>query len=177
MLREGEMLPEIIASEWMNSPVVTLASQGGKVVLIYVFQMLCPGCVTLSGPQVKRARDFFSADAPTIIGLHSVFEHHDAMKPVSLKAYLSEFRYDYPVAVDQHTRGNALPDTMTQYGLKGTPSFLLVDKIGRLRRHLFGSIDDLRLGTELGMLISEQYEETWRPNYSYVGCAEHEYVN
>ncbi len=49
--------------------------------------------------------------------------------------------------------------TWRSLGLKGTPSILLVDKLGRLRRHFFGALDDLRLGTEIGLLLGEHYDE------------------
>lgn len=157
--QELSLFPEILASEWLNSPPVIVSEQKGKVVLVYVFQMLCPACVVHGSPQVKKVFDFYSRDVLTVIGLHSVFEHHTAMTPSALKAYLHEFHYDYPVAVDRHSGGNPLPDTMARLGLRGTPTLLLVDKLGRLRRHFFGTIDDLRLGTEIGLLLGERYEK------------------
>lgn len=158
MLLENQPMPEIAASEWLQSEPVSVAAQRGKVVLIYAFQMLCPGCVMHAAPQVQKVRDFYSPELVTVIGLHSVFEHHAAMGPESLKAYLYEFKYTYPVAIDRHTGSNLLPDTMTKLALRGTPSILLVDKLGRVRRHFFGQIEDLQLGTEIGLLIAEQYE-------------------
>ena len=158
MENEAKIFPEIQASEWLNSPPVSVAGQRGKVVLVYAFQMLCPGCVVQSGPQIKKVFEFYSRELLTVIGLHSVFEHHAAMGVESLRAYLYEFQYTYPVAVDRHSGGNPPPDTMTALGLRGTPSILLVDKMGRLRRHFFGGLDDLRLGTEIGLLLGERYD-------------------
>lgn len=155
-------MPEIAASEWLLSNGVSFAAERGKVVLLYAFQMLCPGCVVHASPQVQRVRDFYSEELLTVVGLHSVFEHHEAMRIESLRAYLSEFKYTFPVAVDRHSGGNPLPDTMVQLGLKGTPSILLIDKRGRLRRHFFGRMEDLRLGTEIGLLLGEHYAENTR---------------
>ncbi|MCS6971385.1 MAG: hypothetical protein N2Z22_02705 [Turneriella sp.] len=160
MNNTAELFPEILASEWLNSPPISLAEQRGKVVLVYAFQMLCPGCVVHASPQVKKVFEFYSREILTVIGLHSVFEHHEAMGVQSLKAYLYEFRYNFPVAVDRHTGGNPIPDTMAKLQLRGTPSLLLVDKRGRLRKHFFGTVDDLHLGTELGLLLGERYENT-----------------
>lgn len=148
--------PEIKASAWLNSEPLSIEKERGKVVLLYAFQMLCPGCVTHAAPQVKKVYEFFSRDLLTVIGLHSVFEHHEAMGIESLKAYLYEFQYTFPVAVDNQTEGNPLPDTMTMLGLRGTPSILLVDKKGFLRSHLFGRVEDLQLGVELGVLLGEK---------------------
>jgi len=159
MAGEFETMLEIQATEWLNSPPIKFSDLRGKVVLLYAFQMLCPGCVTHAGPQVQKAREFYSHDLLAVIGLHTVFEHHEAMRRESLKAYLYEFKYSYPVAIDRHSGGNPLPDTMAALGLRGTPSFLLIDKLGRLRRHFFGRMEDLRLGTEIGLLIGEKYEQ------------------
>jgi len=151
--------PELAHLVWANSPPVSIAAQKGKVTLAYAFQMLCPGCVVNAGPQIKRVSEIFSRDLLTVIGLHTVFEHHDAMGLTSLKAFLHEFRYEFPVAVDSHSGENPIPNTMKALRLKGTPSILLIDKLGRLRRHFFGNLDDLRLGAEIGLLIGERYEE------------------
>lgn len=158
MSLENQPMPEIEASQWLLSEPVSIAAQRGKVVLVYAYQMLCPGCVVHAAPQVQKVRNFYSPEVLTVIGLHSVFEHHAAMGPESLKAYLHEFKYTYPVAIDRHSGGNLLPDTMTKLSLRGTPSILLIDKLGRLRRHFFGQMEDLRLGTEIGLLIGEHYE-------------------
>lgn len=154
-----ELFPELQHLYWVNAAPVSIAAQKGKVVLVYAFQMLCPGCVVVAGPQIQRARAVFSSELLTIIGLHTVFEHHEAMQEPALRAFLDEFGYDFPVAIDRHSGGNPIPDTMAALQLKGTPSLLLVDKLGRLRRHFFGGLDDLRLGAEIGLLLGERYGE------------------
>lgn len=45
-------------------------------------------------------------------GLHTVFEHHEGMQPVSLQAFLHEFRVTHPVGVDAATPGKRIPATM-----------------------------------------------------------------
>lgn len=148
-------MPELEASTWLNSPPLTIEGERGKVVLLYAFQMLCPGCVTHASPQVQKIRNFYDSDILTVIGLHTVFEHHSAMQEESLKAYLYEFKYTYPVAIDAPSNDSPLPRTMTKLGMRGTPSILLIDKQGNLRRHFFGQMEDLYLGTEIGLLLAE----------------------
>ena len=79
--------------------------------VIEAFQMLCPGCVSHGLPQAKRIQHAFGDDV-TVLGLHCVFEHHEAMTPVSLEAFLHEYRITFPVGVDAHDPGVALPVTM-----------------------------------------------------------------
>lgn len=143
---------ELDVSEWIGTPT-PLAGLRGEVVLVEAFQMLCPGCVSNGLPQVHRVRRVFPR--LKVIGLHTVFEHHDAQGPVSLRAFLSEYRIDYPIAIDRND-GDRLPVTMRAYDLQGTPSTLLIDRQGMLRLNAFGALNDLALGAEIGLLLAEK---------------------
>jgi len=77
------------------------------------------------------------------------------MTPVSLEAFLHEYRITFPVGVDAHLNGQAMPITMERYQLEGTPSLLLIDREGRLRIKAFGQVDDMLLGAALARLIDE----------------------
>ena len=116
--------------------------------VIEAFQMLCPGCVSHGLPQAKRIQQTFGGDL-TVLGLHCVFEHHDAMTPVSLEAFLHEYRITFPVGVDAHDAGVPLPITMGRYQLRGTPSLVIIDRAGRIRVNAFGQVDDLAVGAVL----------------------------
>ncbi len=147
--------PELATEQWFNTPTEpTLAALAGEVVVIEAFQMLCPGCVSHGLPQAQRIHDTFSDDV-TVLGLHTVFEHHDAMTPVSLAAFLHEYRITFPVGVDAHEAGATMPVTMARYRLRGTPSLVVVDRRGRLRLNAFGHVDDLAIGALLGRLVDE----------------------
>jgi hypothetical protein len=45
---------------------------------------------------------------------------------------------------------------MSQWGLRGTPSVVLLDRQGRARLHRFGVVDDLVLGAAIGQLLAER---------------------
>jgi peroxiredoxin len=152
---EPLLAPELDVAEWIGSDPLTLADLRGRVVLLEAFQMLCPACVTHSLPQAKRVQEHFRTDDVAVIGLHTVFEHHDAMTPISLRAFLSEFRYRFPVAVDRPAEIGNIPVTMRSYDLQGTPSQILLDRQGRIRTKTFGVVDDLALGTAIGRLLAE----------------------
>lgn len=152
-------LPGWSVDQWFNTPEpISLSSLRGKVVVIEAFQMLCPGCVTHGLPLVQEVHDVFARNDVAVIGLHTVFEHHAAMMPVSLEAFLHKYRLTFPVSVD--TPGNAaLPVTMERYGLRGTPSFLLLDRSGTLAAHHFGQISPLKLGAEIASLVCKERPE------------------
>lgn len=123
--------------------------------------MLCPGCVSNLIPQLRKAHTMFAKAAVKVIGLHTVFEHHTAMTPVSLKAFLHENRITFPVAVDKPRHpADPIPETMSLYGMQGTPTMLLIDKVGNLRRMTFGHVEDMQLGAEVVSLLSESLPGT-----------------
>jgi AhpC/TSA family len=133
-----------------------LADLRGKVVLLHAFQMLCPACVHHGLPQAQRVRASFAAQDVAVIGLHTVFEHHAAMTPISLQAFLHEYRVAFPVGVDAPSTNpdDPIPVTMRTYGMQGTPSLLLIDRNGDLRHHAFGAEDDLTLGAAIATLVA-----------------------
>ncbi len=117
--------------------------------------MLCPGCVSHGLPQAAEIQRVFDPRAVGVVGLHSVFEHHEAMTPVALRAFVHEYRLTFPIAVDQQSEPPSLPRTMRAYRMQGTPTLVLIDRFGRLRMQHFGVVADLLVGTEIGRLLAE----------------------
>ncbi len=154
-LEIGQPLPEWSVERWFHHDgELRLADLRGRVVVIEAFQMLCPGCVSHSLPQAQRIRETFDEKDVVVLGLHTVFEHHGAMPPLALEAFLHEYRIHFPVGVDRPT-AEGIPETMGSYGLRGTPSRLLVDRSGRLRVHHFGGVPDLRIGAEIASAVGD----------------------
>lgn len=146
---------ELTVSQWFNTDQdITLASLRGQVVVIEAFQMLCPGCVLHGLPLAQKVERTFASEAVSVLGLHTVFEHHAAMTPVSLAAFLHEYRITFPVGVDS-AGAEPVPKTMEAFKLRGTPSMLVIDKAGALRGHHFGEVNEMQLGAEIAMLLAE----------------------
>ena len=147
----------IHALEWLNTDrALSMQDFRGKVLAVEVFQMLCPGCVSHGLPQAARIASTFSPDKVAVIGLHSVFEHHDAMTPVALRAFLHEYRIRFPVAVDLPGDPGPLPRTMAEWQLEGTPTLVLFDRQGQMRARHFGQVSDLALGALIMALTVEE---------------------
>ncbi len=144
-------------SEWLNAPApIDLEAQRGRVVVACAFQMLCPGCVAHAIPQLKSAHALFGPQGVLVAGLHTVFEHHEAMGVAALRAFVHEYGIRFPVGVDAAGRdGDPIPQTMRAYGMQGTPTLLLIDHAGRLRQQIFGHVPDLQLGAEIMRLVVE----------------------
>lgn len=142
--------PELIVSKWLNSDVdLSISSLKGKVVAIHAFQMLCPGCVLHGVPQAQKVFETFDPNHVAVLGLHTVFEHHEAMQEKSLKAYLHEFRVKFPVGIDSPSKSESIPQTMKLYQMQGTPTWIIIDKQGDIQTHAFGAMSDLTLGAEI----------------------------
>ncbi len=173
------MKPKLAApletTHWFNTDgPITLDALRGKVVLIEAFQMLCPGCVSHGLPLANRVFETFSRDDVAVIGLHTVFEHHEAQGGnAALEAFLHEYKIRFPVGVDAPSPNGGPPKTMRAYNLQGTPSLLLIDREGRLRKQTFGLERDLILGAEIMSLMREGAGATFderAPDPHAAGC-------
>lgn len=152
-----EKPPQWEVTQWLNTPEpLSLAALAGKVVVVNAFQMLCKGCVQDSLPQMQRIHERFSRNDVAVIGLHTVFEHKDVMTPKAVEAFVHEFGLSFPIGIDAPGAEGRLPRTMDAYEMQGTPTLLIFDRKGRLRRHYFGKPDDLMLGAELMAMVVEE---------------------
>jgi peroxiredoxin len=148
--------PELQVQSWLNTDrPLSLAALRGRVVVLVAFQALCPQSVASAIPQAKRIYETFEPGDVMVIGLHCSFEHHDAHNPAVLKAFAQEYRLKFPIAYDEPNPSGPIPLTMDRYKMRGTPSVILIDRHGLIRKHTFGAVDDLRFGAEIGVLIQD----------------------
>ncbi len=156
-MQSGHPAPELAVSRWFNTPApLTLQGLRGKVVLLHAFQMLCPGCVSHGTPQAEKAHRMFRGSDLAVIGLHTVFEHHAAMTPVSLDAYIHEYRLTMPIGVDQAGEGTPMPVTMERYSMQGTPTTILIGRDGMILHHGFGQEEDMALGARIAAALERK---------------------
>lgn len=154
-MKPFETAPPLEIGEWINTPgPLSLSAMRGRVVILHAFQMLCPGCVSHGLPQASKVREIFAEDDVVVIGLHTVFEHHDVMGANALRAFVHEYRLTFPIGIDKRGSGR-IPLTMQAYALQGTPSLVLIDRLGRVRLNHVGRIEDMALGMLIGQLSAE----------------------
>lgn len=165
--------PELAVTRWFNTPQpLSLAALRGRTIILHAFQMLCPGCVAHAMPQAERLHRLVKSRADiAVIGLHTVFEHHAAMTPVSLEAFIHEYRLTFPIGVDEPGEGDPIPVTMRRFGMRGTPTTIVIDPVGRIVEHAFGQVDDLALGVLIGSLVAQADGPGARAG-SDAGCAD-----
>jgi hypothetical protein len=148
--------PELSVQTWFNTDrPLSLASLRGRVVALVAFQVLCPHSIAAAIPQARRIHDTFEPSDVAVVGLHATFEHHQAYSLSLLKAFIHEYRLKFPIGLDSANAAGPIPHTMERYNMRGTPSLVLIDRQGLIRKHAFGSTDDLRIGAEIGALTQE----------------------
>ena len=152
---DPENPPEFQASAWFNAATPpTIKDLKGKVVVLAAFQQHCPGSLRHGIPQAARLAASFNDDEVVVIGLNTPFEEAKAQDKAALEKFVADHGLTFPVALDK-TNGKDLPKTMEAYEIQGTPTVLIFDRQGRLRRHYLGQVDDLRLGAEVMALTME----------------------
>ena len=150
-----ESPPELETQRWFNTEgPLSLKDLKGKVVVLAAFQTHCPGSLKHGLPQAARLAASFSDDEVAVIGLNTPFEEHDKQGLDTLEAFIEDQELDFPIASDK-PNGASIPKTMEAYEIQGTPTILVFDRQGRLRRHYLGQVDDLRLGAEVMALAIE----------------------
>src|ERR1700729_337194 len=148
--------PELLVDKWFNTDhPLTLSGLRGRVVVLAAFQVLCPNSIASGVPQARKIYETFAPSDVTVIGMHTTFEHHEAFSGALLKAFIQEYRLKFPIALDQPNPAGPIPHTMERYQMRGTPSLVLIDRHGMVRKHAFGAVDDLRIGAEIGALTQE----------------------
>jgi thioredoxin-related protein len=98
-------------------------------------------------------------DDLAVVGLHSVFEHHEAVTPAVLKAFLHQNRIRFPVGIDTHESRNPEPATFVRYDMQGTPTVVLIDREGNIRAQHLGVVDDMPVAAAVTHLLDEPAEE------------------
>lgn len=166
------LAPPLLTSDWLNSAgSLDIPDFRGKLLVIEAFQMLCPGCVSHGLPQAQRIAQVFPSDHVAVIGLHTVFEHHEAQGTrEALAAFAYEYRLGFPIGIDR--QDGRLPATMTAYKMQGTPTLVVVDRKGFRRFQHFGLVDDLTLGSVIGTLLGEPLARSETDAAAAGGCGE-----
>jgi hypothetical protein len=150
------LAPELLVHTWFNTErPLPLSAMRDRVVVLVAFQVLCPKSIAVGIPQAQRIFDTFEPSDVAVIGLHATFEHHEAYNASTLKSFIQEYRLKFPIALDQPNPAGPIPLTMEHYKMRGTPSLILIDRQGLIRKHAFGPVDDLRIGAEIGALTQE----------------------
>jgi len=101
----GIKAPNIHVSEWVQGLSTNIDKNIGKVILVEVFQVNCPGCFMYALPSAIEIYKKYSRDDVTVLGLATAFEDSDKNTLDNLRLLL--------------TSGEVIGDTLNalrQYG-------------------------------------------------------------
>ncbi len=208
----------MLVSDWVQGEPTSFDQLEGKVVLVEVFQVNCPGCFLYALPQAIDLHNRLANKDLAVLGIATAFEDFDLNTLDNLRKLVSHgevvgqtflslsqhgvlqdrrlpYRIRFPLAMDKLIKRDAevdsaqidafiaehIPDfskkdhayqenisqqvraylqklvyhaqTFELYNLKGTPSHILVDKLGILRGCAFGSQPNLE--TQVQLLLQE----------------------
>lgn len=87
-LRPGDKPPALSVSEWLQGEDCCLDDLLGRVVLLEVFQVNCPGCFLYSLPQAIDLHDRYAGQGLSVLGLATAFEDFAKNNSQNLSALL-----------------------------------------------------------------------------------------
>ncbi|CAG9181362.1 redoxin domain-containing protein [Cupriavidus pampae] len=142
---EGRMPALDGATEWLNSPPLTLAQLRGKPTLVYFWTYSCINCI--------RTLPYLRAWAEKYPDLNIVAVHTPEFafekKSENIRRALSDFRIKFPVAVDSDYK------IWRAFDNNYWPAAYFVDANGQIRHHQFGEGDYGRSEQVIQALLKE----------------------
>jgi thiol-disulfide isomerase/thioredoxin len=89
-VKAGSPAPELKVSEWVQGGPISLKDYQGKVVVIEVFQVNCPGCFIYGIPEAIDIYQKYKDNGVGVLGLATAFEDFDKNTLENLKLLLQE---------------------------------------------------------------------------------------
>jgi thiol-disulfide isomerase/thioredoxin len=82
--------PELKLSEWVQGGPISLKDYQGKVIVVEVFQVNCPGCFIYGIPEAINTYQKYKNNGVVVLGLATAFEDFDKNTLENLKLLLQE---------------------------------------------------------------------------------------
>ncbi|HEY1983337.1 MAG TPA: cytochrome c biogenesis protein DipZ [Xanthobacteraceae bacterium] len=118
------------ATEWLNSPPLTVEGLKGKVVVIDFWTYSCINCLR-SIPYVRAWAEKYKDHGLVVIGVHTpefAFERNVA----NIRTAIADLKITYPVAVDNEYK------IWRAFDNEYWPAHYFIDARGQIRYHHFG---------------------------------------
>ena len=89
-VKAGSPAPELKVSEWVQGGPISLKDYKGKVIVVEVFQVNCPGCFIYGIPEAIDTYQKYKNNGVVVLGLATAFEDFDKNTLENLKLLLQE---------------------------------------------------------------------------------------
>ncbi len=147
----GKAPPLVGATQWLNSPPLSMEALRGKVVLVDFWTYSCINCLRTL-PYLKAWDEKYRAQGLVIIGVHSpefAFE-----KDISnVEQAVHDLGVKYPVAIDNRY------EIWNAYHNQYWPAHYLIDAQGRIRHQHFGEGAYRETEQMIQMLLQEARQD------------------
>lgn len=129
----GTQAPNVKISEWVQGIPTNIDKLRGKVIVLEVFQVNCPGCFLYGLPQSISLYERFKNSDVKVIGLATAFEDYDKNTLDNLKSLLTEGKVigETYKALRQH--GKLVNDDKLSYKI---PFPVAMDKITKMPENI-----------------------------------------
>jgi len=85
----NELAPDLEVSEWVQGEPSNISLQKGKVIIVKVFQVNCPGCFSAGFPETLDALQKFNKEPIIFWGLATAFEDFQSNNLENLKKLIT----------------------------------------------------------------------------------------
>ena len=85
----NELAPDLEVTEWVQGEPSNISLQKGKVIIVKVFQVNCPGCFSAGFPEILDALQKFNNEPIIFWGLATAFEDFQLNNLENLKKLIS----------------------------------------------------------------------------------------
>jgi hypothetical protein len=89
-VKAGSPAPELKVSEWVQGGPISLKDYQGKVIVVEVFQVNCPGCFVYGIPEAIDTFQKYKKNDVVVLGLATAFEDFEKNTLENLKLLLNE---------------------------------------------------------------------------------------
>lgn len=89
-VKAGSPAPDLKVSEWVQGGPISLKDYQGKVIVVEVFQVNCPGCFIYGLPEAIDTFQKYKNNEVVVLGLATAFEDFEKNTLENLKLLLKE---------------------------------------------------------------------------------------
>jgi cytochrome c biogenesis protein CcmG/thiol:disulfide interchange protein DsbE len=129
----------------LDGPSVTLSKLRGQVVVINFWASWCTEC-QVEQAALDQTWQQFQDSGVVVIGVN--FEDSTS----AARDYVRAKDVTYPVVEDAGSK------TALAYGLRGVPETFVVNRSGRIVKHVIGPVDAAALATEINSMLGTRAE-------------------
>jgi cytochrome c biogenesis protein CcdA/thiol-disulfide isomerase/thioredoxin len=159
---EGEMPSLEGATQWFNSPPLSVQSLRGKVVLVDFWTYSCINCIRAL-PYVHAWADKYKDHGLVVIGVHAP-EFAFEKDPQNVSKAIKDLGVDYPVALDNNYA------IWKGFNNEYWPAHYFIDTQGRIRHHHFGEGEYAQSEDVIRQLLTEAGQKNLPGGYVQPGA-------